>query len=318
MIGLGQIGMGYDYECNDGSFVLTHASAFHSHPAFELVAGVDPDPGKRQMFTRKFGVVAFATIDEMYLQCKPEIVALAVPTHAHFDTFRQILPFKPVSIICEKPISHSLKEAQEIVDHVKKSGIALLVNYIRRFDPGVHRLKDMISSGALGKIYKGVVWYSKGIAHNGSHFINLMEFFFGAAEEIKLVNPGQMTTQDDGEPDVLIRFGEVEIFFLAGREECFSIASIELIGTKGKILCTSGGEVIENWRAEPDAVYPGYVSLSAIPERIETAMNRYQWNVVDGLSNYLSGISAELASDGEAALKTMNVIHEIRMLMNIL
>ena len=142
--------MGYDYDCEDGTKVLTHASAFHHHSLFELVAGVDPDEQKRLLFTRKFGAPAFATVQDMYLLLTVEVVALAVPTYAHFEAFRQILPHRPTLLICEKPISYSMPEAEAVVEEAKKNGIDLVVNYIRRFDPGVVKLKELISSGSLG------------------------------------------------------------------------------------------------------------------------------------------------------------------------
>ena len=41
MVGLGQIGMGYDYKLNDEKYILTHCQTINIHPDFELVGGVD-------------------------------------------------------------------------------------------------------------------------------------------------------------------------------------------------------------------------------------------------------------------------------------
>ena len=43
LLGLGQIGMGYDYDAADNTLVLTHARAFFEHPAFVLSGGIDID-----------------------------------------------------------------------------------------------------------------------------------------------------------------------------------------------------------------------------------------------------------------------------------
>ena len=54
LIGLGSIGMMYDYY--DDSCVLTHAQAIHQSSGFMLVAGIDSDIEKRLMFQKKFSV----------------------------------------------------------------------------------------------------------------------------------------------------------------------------------------------------------------------------------------------------------------------
>ena len=45
IIGLGQVGQGYDYTSNDESVILTHASALKYHNGFDLIlAGENRDP----------------------------------------------------------------------------------------------------------------------------------------------------------------------------------------------------------------------------------------------------------------------------------
>ncbi len=51
-----------------------------------------------------------------------------------------------------------------MVQAASAAGTLIVVNYIRRFEPGVLELKRRIASGELGAFYKGVQWYSKGIA----------------------------------------------------------------------------------------------------------------------------------------------------------
>ena len=44
LVGLGQVGMGYDFDLAASEMVLSHANAFVGHPDFKVVGGVDPDP----------------------------------------------------------------------------------------------------------------------------------------------------------------------------------------------------------------------------------------------------------------------------------
>ena len=50
IVGLGQIGMGYDLSLAPDQFVYSHARALSLNPEFKLVGGVDPDRAKRRDF----------------------------------------------------------------------------------------------------------------------------------------------------------------------------------------------------------------------------------------------------------------------------
>ena len=132
--------------------------------------------------------------------------------------------------------------------------VALLINYIRRFEPGVVALKETIQRREFGDIYKGVAWYSKGILHNGSHYIDFLRFLLGEVTSCKCWRKEGNGMGHDPEPDVCLRFGDIPIYFLAAREECFSAGAIELMGTCGHIHYRDGGERIEirRWHTGSD------------------------------------------------------------------
>ena len=86
IIGLGQIGMGYDLHHNDAtSQIYTHARAFSQHPDFSLIAAVDPDKNLRETFEQKYQCPAYAKVDEALKSHKPHLVIIAVPTQYHFE-----------------------------------------------------------------------------------------------------------------------------------------------------------------------------------------------------------------------------------------
>lgn len=310
VVGLGNIGQGYDYEACDSSRILTHASGFFSHPHFELVAGVDPDPAARHKFEKKFRRPAFSSVSDLYKVFSPEVLAIAVPTPLHFEVFKEIISHSPKAIICEKPLALVLAEGRMMNEMAEAAHCALLVNYVRRFEPGVLELKKRIDQKEFGEIYKGTVWYSKGIINNGSHFIDLLLFWFGKVTEIELLNPGRKIKEDDPEPDVKIKFGELEIYFLAGREECFSIRELELMGTSGCIKYSRGGEEIVIKKTSPNPLVPTYTILEKDGQLIKTDLPRYQWYVLEAL--YQSMVSGSpLNSSGLTALGTMAVVDKI-------
>ena len=305
--------MGYDYQCPDDSLIITHASAFHYHPAFQLTAAVDTDNEKRVQFERKFRGRAYSSVTELFLDNSPDVVAIAVPTAYHHSTFMETIQHDIDAVLLEKPISDRLDRATEMVEEARKRGIAVLVNYMRRSEPGLRKVKQMIDSGRLGEIFKGVVWYSKGILNNGSHFVDLLQFLFGNPEEVKVVKPGRKWQGSDPEPDVLMRFNSGDIYLLAGKEEYYSIAEMEIYGTEGKLLYKDGGNMIELYSRVNDPVYPGYTVLTGEPLVIPNELKKSQYHVLNNLSDFLAGRVERLDSDGESALSTLKLVDQIKM-----
>lgn len=310
VIGLGKIGQEYDYEDNDASLILTHANAFFHHPGFELVGGVDHDEEKRKHFEEKFKKPSFADSETLFKVVQPEVIAIAVPTSFHFSIFQKIISYKPTAIICEKPIAANSDEAKMIIKIAEDSSCAILVNYIRRFDPGVILLRKLIKAGEFGRIYKGTVWYSKGLLNNGSHFVDLLLFLLGEYNKAEIINEGRIWQAIDQEPDMKITIGDAEVYFLAGKEECFSIGEMELIGTKGRISYSDFGNDISFRKAIKDQVFSGYKILTKESSSISNDMNRYQWQVVEHLYKHLTE-RLPLNSNGQTALETLAIIESI-------
>lgn len=102
-------------------------------------------------------------------------------------------------IICEKPLSLTLREAYEVFRRVEKAGKTLLPVYQNRYNPLVKLMKDLIASGKLGKIYQfvcNILWnrgddyynidwhgtreFDGGVMYTqASHYVDMCHFFFG-------------------------------------------------------------------------------------------------------------------------------------------
>jgi len=310
VVGLGRIGQGYDYDCPDDAKILTHAAAFAHHPGFELMAGVDRDPGQRRRFEAKYRRPAYPDLASLWSAHEPEVYALAVPTPHHFSMCQAVIDRHPLAVLCEKPMAGSLAEGREMVTAATVQNCVLAVNYIRRCEPGVRALRAAITRGQFGEIFKGVVWYGKGIKNNGSHFIDLLHFLLGDVTDVRVLKNGRRWEGSDPEPDVCLLFGETPVYLLAGREECYSLAEMELFGTKARITYGDGGARIEVSPTRPDPVFPGYTILERNKETIPNHLHRYQWFVQDHLYRHLDAGEA-LWIDGRSALGALDVIEQI-------
>jgi predicted dehydrogenase len=311
IVGLGQIGMEYDLALDPAMSVYSHARAFSLHPAFKLSGAVDPAETQREIFESHYGQPAYSNIENALKVGDAGVVVIAASTVEHYRVLRTVLAHsKPKAILCEKPLAYDLAEARQMVEACDCAGVKLFVNYVRRADPGAIDVKKRIESTEIAGPIKGFAWYSKGFLHNGSHFFNLFEFWLGAFIKAKVLDSGNRLDSQDPEPDVHVEFERGKVIFMAAWEEAFSHHTIELLSHTGRLRYEQGGEYIAWQPSIPDSNFSGYKVLKATPEIIENGMNRYQWNVVNQLSDALADKQNNLCT-GRQALATLESMHQI-------
>lgn len=313
IIGLGQIGMGYDLHAEAAALAITHARGFSTHRGFRLVGGVDPSPERRRLFEQHYKSPAFGSTAEAVRAVSPDVVVIAVPTEFHRETLRAVLGAgRPRAVLCEKPLAYDLDEARDIVGLCAERGCALFVNYMRRADSGVAEIKRRLVDGTIAAPEKAIVWYSKGIFNNGSHFLDLLQSWLGEVASTHVIQRGEVLHGRDPEPDVAVSFARgATAYFVAARERNFSHYTIELIAANGRLRYERGGEEILWQRVIADPVIAGYTVLDPVPELIANDLAHAQWRVADQLAECLAGRPGAICSGAEA-LKTLEILVAIK------
>mgnify|MGYP004002085349 FL=1 len=129
IVGLGRIGMGYDLNLDSKKYVYSHASAFDQHEGFNLIGGVDTDSELCKVFEGKYGGKFYSDTIEALRENEPDIVVIATSTESHKLVLQDVIKYsQPKVILCEKPLSYSLKEANEIHELCKDNSIKLFDN----------------------------------------------------------------------------------------------------------------------------------------------------------------------------------------------
>lgn len=288
VIGLGRIGLGYDLTSGPEE-IFSHSKAFLKHPGFELVGGADPDEGNRVAFERYSGEKAWQGAEDMLAELRPQVVAVASPTASHLSMVELALASKPLAILCEKPLATTEPEGRRIIDLCKQAGVLLGVNYMRRFDPSLRAIGRELRDGAFGEVFKGTLWYSKGLLHNGSHYLDLLLDWLGPVAGFDILDPGPSVTLAGPEPDVVFRFESgCRVYALAAREENYSLIDLDLVGTRGRLRYADQGATLERWATREDPMFPGYTILERAASVPQPDMGRYQWHVVESLYQALA------------------------------
>ncbi len=93
----------------------------------------------------------FAGYNELLAMPGVDAVVLAGPDHQHWPMLRASLAAGK-DAYAEKPLSYSLAESEEMVKGVQASDRIVQIGMQRRSAPSVHRAKQMIDDGMLGRI----------------------------------------------------------------------------------------------------------------------------------------------------------------------
>lgn len=143
-----------------GSMGRTHAFAIRSLPFFcrdlpfeaELGGIFTRTPETREKAAREFGFAkAYASEDELICDPEIDIVDIATPNIAHFETIKKAAAAGK-HIYCEKPLCVTAAEADEAARLVKKADVTAQIVFNTRFLSPIMRAKQLIDEGRLGRI----------------------------------------------------------------------------------------------------------------------------------------------------------------------
>ena len=311
IIGLGGIGLHYDINTNSNEAITTHSKAFSLHNDFLLEFAVDTNHRNRYLFESRYRLPAYHSFSSALNFHTPNVVVIATPTASHLSIVSEVARFPSVKcILCEKPMGVNFQQASEIARVCHANNIKLYVNYIRRCDPSaleVHALLTTVLSSPL----KGFCWYSKGLFVNGSHLINLLQYWLGSYTKLSCIQFGSPCTPDDISADFRLSFGSGDIIFQHIPEQYFSHYAIELMLPNGRLRYDEGGFHVSFNKPTCDPVFPGYRILGREPHSIYNDLHRSQFNTVSELANALTGTVSNICT-GHDALRTMRILEDIR------
>jgi predicted dehydrogenase len=229
-----------------------------------------------------------------------QIVSIVTPNHVHFEPSKMALE-NGFHVILDKPMTFTLDEAKALQQVVEKTGKVFCLTHTYTGYPMVKQAKQMVKSGALGKIRKIYVEYPQGwlstflegsdskqaswrtdpkrsgiagcMGDIGTHAFNMAEYVSGLkttkiCADLNIVVEGRQL-DDDGA--VLLKFdnGATGVLFasqIAAGEE--NNVKVRVYGEKGGVEWQQqdANTLMVKWLDKPAEVYrtgTGYVSSYA-------------------------------------------------------
>jgi predicted dehydrogenase len=90
-----------------------------------------------------------------------DAISIVTPNYMHFAPAKMALE-NGFHVICDKPVTFTLAEAEELKELVEKTGLTFALTHNYTGYPMVKQARHLVQSGALGKIRKVVVEYPQG------------------------------------------------------------------------------------------------------------------------------------------------------------
>lgn len=128
---------------------LSYGRALKGLADVEFVGIYDRDRERMEKYAGEFGVKAFSQLDGLLNQVDAVIICSENALHAQY-TLAAAKAGKHV--MCEKPLATTLDDAHEMVSVCQAQNVVLQTAFPIRFSTPVVRGKEIIDSGALGKI----------------------------------------------------------------------------------------------------------------------------------------------------------------------
>ncbi len=144
-----------------GAFIgRVHATAAVLDNRAALVAGaLSSDPAKAKASAPDYDIPAdraYGSFKEMAEAEKQrpdpvDFVSVATPNHTHFEIARTFAE-AGYNVICDKPLTFDLAQAEELLKVVEKSGVVFAVTHNYTGSPLVRQAREMVLNGELGEI----------------------------------------------------------------------------------------------------------------------------------------------------------------------
>jgi predicted dehydrogenase len=134
-----------------GAWGKNHVRTVATLAEAELAGVCDADPKTREKLTRQYPA-AHITGDVADLLGRVDAVVIASPAATHARVARQCIEAGKPCLV-EKPFALSTADAEAVAQAAAKHDVPVLTGHLLVFHPAVERLRTLVQSGELGRIY---------------------------------------------------------------------------------------------------------------------------------------------------------------------
>ena len=298
-----------------GRISARHIDAIQKTDDIQIAVVCDIDVQKGQKLASALDV----PFEPDYRKLRADVVAVLTPSGHHPRHVAEIAECTDIPhILCEKPVSLTVREAHEMFDRVDVAGKRLHPIYQNRYNPLVVYMKQLIDEGRLGAIhqfvcnifwnrnneYFNIDWHGTRAVDGGvlytqaSHYVDMTHFFFGEVVESKGIGGNLRKLEVNDAVSAVCKFESGVVGSINATVSTYEknyITEFTVIGEKGTVrLSGTNLNMIDFWNVEgfpkPDKDF----KLNHVYGKGHDKMYEYvvgdRWEMFPSRDDVLSGI----------------------------
>lgn len=310
LVGLGQIGALYDLDSDN---IISHINAITRDKRFNLCFAYDPNEKNCDLVRTKYVScnIYKNLLDLESADLEIDLLVIASPTEFHLQSITELLVYlNPTIILCEKPLSSNLVDAEKIAELCNKRNITVVTNYMRRSLPTIKIIKEKLNNHLYSK-HEIIIKYSGCFQNNGSHFLDLMSYFY--KPPIKVIHfSSEITSQSLLKVRATIAHDNAICTYVPVPSVSVAELEIQIMTDSFKLIIGRAGRDIKIYDKLQDPDFPGAYEYGSVSSITSDYMNFMQY-VYDDI--YLALISGKLPTnlcDIKSSLRVIQLIQELK------
>ena len=260
IIGCGRIAFTYDYP--KSKTMKSHYGGIKDNPTIRLKAICEKrDNALKKVikdYSLKKNTEQFKDYKKMLKDVKLDVLVIATPPELRDPVMAETIAKTKIKIVfIEKPVSIDYKTAKKFVAILEKSGKTVYIDYSREFLPEFEILRLQLQDK---KVQRVLGTYCKGIYNGGSHWIDLITYFFGFPKKSLGFSQSRSLGRDPTLGFEMI-YPEFTISIRPLDYNQYMHSDLEIFLTDGRIRIINGGQKIEYYKVIDSPIFPGYKNL---------------------------------------------------------
>lgn len=133
-----------------GKIADAHAAQIQRIKGCEIVGACDSEPLMASQLCERFPArQAFASLDALLDEARPDVVHVTTPPSSHFEIARRCLE-RGCHVYVEKPFTVNAEQAERLVASAQDRGLKLTVGHDDQFTPVARHMRSLVHTGYLG------------------------------------------------------------------------------------------------------------------------------------------------------------------------
>jgi predicted dehydrogenase len=305
-----------------GSMAANHIRGYLDSGRYEIVALADLEEAAMSEQAARFGIEPrhYTDARAMLAQERPDVVSICTWHSGHAPWTIAAATQRPRAILCEKPMADTIGRAEQMIIACQRNGVKLGIAHQRRFLPAYTLARDLIATGAIGRVRTIQSFAADGLPNYSTHQTDMYRYLLND-DECDWVMGNVERKTDRHERATRIEDCAIGVFHFTCGAVALLLSDVTptvyqgalIYGSEGMInLTTSDLQVLNRdtggqWEQhEPDGRFYRVADLGEQFEWREAAAAQ-----ATELADWIEGASMSFRGDATNGIKALQMVHAV-------